>query len=172
MLCESSPPHCVLTIYRYSAGTVHGTAVRLQKKTKKFQLHWGIPPPVLVPTGSEAELKVAQVRSTLFPYTIDRRTHQMLFPHPEIHRRRLRTLNRAQQAIQRKYGAKYKIELFGSVRYAVTSDPLAMIDGIYLRYGVALPKSDLDMSIIVEFLGFLFALRIRHTCRIRIGHMA
>lgn len=51
----------------------------------------------------------------------------MLSIHPDTHRRRLSTLNRAQQAIQRNYGAKYKIELFGSVRYVVIFDPLATI---------------------------------------------
>lgn len=97
------------------------------------------------------------------PCTIDYRIYQMLHPHPDTHRDRLSTLNRAQQAIKRNYGSKYKIELFGSVRYVVISDTFCRdLDEVYLRYGITLPRSDLDMTIIVEFLGFLFALRIRH----------
>ncbi|GLB41090.1 putative RNA uridylyltransferase activity [Lyophyllum shimeji] len=49
----------------------------------------------------------------------------------DVRERRLDTVSRVQSAIQKRFGNEYTVELFGSI-----------------RYGVSLPKSDLDLVII------------------------
>ncbi|RDB26847.1 Poly(A) RNA polymerase cid11 [Hypsizygus marmoreus] len=57
--------------------------------------------------------------------------HKLLQPSDSLLQRRSRTLELVQRTIRAKYGSRYTVELFGSI-----------------RYGVSLPSSDLDMIII------------------------
>lgn len=65
---------------------------------------------------------------------------------------RLSTKRRVEEAIQNKYGKRFTVEFFGSIQYVDSIiDKNDLADHyMFFSYGVSLPKSDLDLVIVVS----------------------
>ena len=83
--------------------------------------------------------------------------------------RRGETTRRVQEAIQRRFGSKYTVELFGSTRCVVELLRFRP-NWATVRYGVSYPSSDLDMIILVSFFRHEISMLIRF--RTQLDHVA